>query len=359
MAFAVDKTWDEGTGYDLYNNFYVAKSNGIVHMTGYSNWNNATRLSAWTEPGVFSNPSASTFYSTSQHFDVGNEDINMDITSLVESWLSGDYPNNGIGICYTSAYESMSSDTRYISSFFTSKTNTAYAPFIEVNYNQTIKDERTQFSNNRINRLFLFTYSGNQPTNYFSAGTVNILDVNDSLIASYSPNQMQTGAYYVDVYLPNSNPGDIYNDNWTDITFNPGYDQQTFVQQFSVKKNYYTNNSKGVNQYSLKTYGIENNNIINYSGITRIYVETTTNFTNNNAYIPYGLQYQLMLNNKDEIISWTDANFTIIDNYLTYFFDIDTSWLLNNQTYNINFMINEFGTKKITEENIYFRVLFQ
>ena len=107
-----------------------------------------------------------------------------------------------------------------------------------------------------------------------------------------------------------------------------------------VQNNFYNNNSKGVNQYSLKTYGLENDSIINYSGITRIYIETTKNFTNNNAYVPYGLKYKLTLNQKDEIIPWTDANYTVIDNYLTYFFDLDTSWLLSNQTYQINFIIN-------------------
>lgn len=358
MAFAIDTPWDEGDGYDLVTNYYLEKANGLVHVTGVSNWNYATMLSGWTEPGVFNNPSASTAFFTTQHFNVGNEDLNMDITELVNQWLAGEYQNNGIGICYTQPYESISSDTRYISSFFTEKTNTAFPPFIEVNYNQTIKDDRLQFSNQKSNRLFLFTYADNQPVNYFSAATVSILDINGNFVASYSPTQMQTGVYYVDVYLQNSLPGEMYTDNWTNVTFNPGYDQQTFTQSFVIKNNYYTSNSKGVNQYSLKTYGIENNSIINYSGITRVYVETTTNFTSNNAYVPYGLQYKLTMNNKDEIISWTDANYTVIDNYLTYFFDVDTSWLLTNQTYTINFKVNELGTQKVTEEKIYFRVLF-
>ena len=358
MTFAINMPWDEGDGYDLVKNIYAEKSNGLVHITGVSNWNSATRLSTWTEPGVFENPSASTAFYTTQHFDVGNEDLEMDITTIVNSWISGGTQNNGLGVCYTRPYELMSSDTRYISAFFTEKTNTAYLPFIEVNYDQTIEDDRLQFSNQKINRLFLFTYSDNQPLNYFSAGTVDIKDADDTVVATYTPTQIQKGVYYIDVYLPNSTPGDIYSDNWNDVTFNPGYDQQTFTQYFAVKPNFYSNNSKGVNQYSLKTYGIENNSIINYSGITRVYVETTTNFTNNNAYVPYGLQYQLILNNKDEIITWTNANYTTIDNYLTYFFDIDTTWLLSNQTYNINFKINELGTQKVVEENIRFRVLF-
>ena len=358
MVFDIPMHWDEGNGYDLYNNIYAAKTNGSVRVTGYSNWNNATMLSAWTEPGIYNHPVSSATFYTSQHFDVGNEDIKMDITPLVNSWISGGSVNNGVCICYTAPYESMSSDTRYISSFFTEKTHTAYKPYLEVNYNQTIKDERLQFSNQKTNRLFLFTYADNQAINYFSAGTVNIIDATNNIISSFTPTQMQTGVYYIDVYLPNSIPGEMYSDIWTNVTFKPGFDVQNFTQYFSVKPNYYQNNSRGVNQYSLKTYGIENNTIINYSGITRVYVEATKNFTNNNVYVPYGLQYQLIMNGKDVLIPWTDLSYTSINNYLTYFFDLDTSWLVTNQTYQINFMVNELGTKRVVEENIYFRTQF-
>lgn len=357
VAFPINKFWDAGNGYDLENNLYAAKSNGMVHVTGYSNWNSATTLTSWNEPGVFANPTASTVNYATQHFDIGNENLEMDITSLVVTWLSGGSSNYGIGICYARPFELVSSDTRYISSFFTEKTNTAFLPYLEVDYNQLIEDDRLQFTNQKVNRLFLFTYSDNQPVNYFSAGTVEIKDGSDTIISSYTPTQLQKGVYYVDVYLPSATVGNIYSDVWNNVTFNAGYDQQDFTQYFVTQPSSYINNSKGVNQYSLKTYGLDNDAIIDYDGILRIYVESNTNFTNNNAYVPYGLQYKLTMNYKDEIIPWSDANYTVIDNYLTYFFDLDTTWLINNQTYMINFKINELGTKRVTDEKIYFRVI--
>jgi hypothetical protein len=63
------------------------------------------------------------------------------------------------------------------------------------------------------------------------------------------------------------------------------------------------------------------------------------------------------MNVKDEIIPWSQCNYTLIDGCLTYFFDLDTSWLLSNQTYTINFRINELGTKRVVEEKVIFRVL--
>jgi hypothetical protein len=357
ICFPVNKFWDEGRGYDLENNLYTRASDGYIRVSGYSNFNYATKLTPWDEPGVFINPTASTPFYSMQHFDLGSEDLDMDITPIVNNWLSGGSENYGLCVSYARPYELMSTDTRYVASFFTEKTNTAYKPFIEVNTNQLIQDDRLQFSNQKPNRLFLFTYSENQPKNYFSADTVVIQDRFNNILTTATPQQMGLGAYYVDIYLPNVAPGNILSDIWSGVTFVPGYDKQNFVQNFSVKQNFYKNNAKSTNNYSLKIYGLENNSIINYDGTVRIYIESSINFTNNVPYIPNGLEYNLFMNVKDEIIPWTKCNYTSIDGCLTYFFDLDTSWLLTSQNYTISFKINELGTKKVVEEKVEFRVL--
>jgi len=357
ICFPINKFWDEGRGYDLENNLYTRKSDGYIRVTGYSNFNYATKLDSWDEPGIFINPTASTPTYSTQHFDIGNEDLDMDITDIVNDWLEGNYENNGICVSYARPYELMSTDTRYVASFFTEKTNTAYKPFIEVVTNQVIQDDRVQFSNQKPNRLFLLTYSGNQSVNYFSASSVTIKNSAGAVLTTLSPQQLGKGVYYVDVYLPNVNPGNRLSDVWNGVTFVPGYDKQDFVQYFDVKQNFYKSNSKSVNAYSLKIYGLDNNSVINYDGVTRIYIDSTVNFTNNTPYVPYGLEYNLFMNVKDEIIPWSQCNYTLIDGCLTYFFDLDTSWLLSNQTYTINFRINELGTKRVVEEKVIFRVL--
>jgi hypothetical protein len=357
ICFPINKFWDEGRGYDLEQNIYTTKSNGYLRITGYSNFNYATKLTAWDEPGIFVNPTASTNFFTTQHFDIGNEDLNMDITPIVNDWLSGGSENYGLCVSYARPYELLSTDTRYVSSFFTEKTNTAYKPFIEVNTNQVIQDDRVQFSNQKPNRLFLLTYSGNQSTNYFSASTVYIKNNSGAILDTLTPNQLGEVVYYVDVYLPNVNPGTRLSDVWSGVTFVPGFDKQDFVQYFDVKPNFYKSNTKSVNNYSLNIYGLDNDTIINYDGKTRIYIDSTINYTNNTPYVPFGLEYNLFMNVKDEIIPWTQCNYTMIDGCLTYFFDLDTEWLLSNQSYVINFRINELGTKRVVEEKVKFRVL--
>ena len=104
--------------------------------------------------------------------------MDMDVTDMVKDWLSGGSQNNGFAIAYAREYELISGNTRYLSRFFTEKTNTAFKPYIEVVYDsQIVRDDRLRVANDRVSRLFLNVYSGNTSANYFSAGTVSIKTV--------------------------------------------------------------------------------------------------------------------------------------------------------------------------------------
>ena len=165
IFFPINKFWDEGKGWDLSEQKYLTHNGDSPRLTGYSNWDFATSTTSWDEPGIFSNPSASTSVVT-QHFSIGDEDINANITPIVNSWLTG-ATNYGIGIAFRRDYELISSSTRQIASFHTQNTNFYFKPFIEVNYNQTIKDDRDNVTNNRVSRLFLYTFSGGQSVNFY------------------------------------------------------------------------------------------------------------------------------------------------------------------------------------------------
>ena len=93
IVFPINKSWDAGRGYDLMGSEYIKISEGDTNLTGYSNWNSATSVDFWDEPGIFTNPTASTAQNFSQHFDVGDENLDVDITPLVNDWLSGGSPN--------------------------------------------------------------------------------------------------------------------------------------------------------------------------------------------------------------------------------------------------------------------------
>jgi hypothetical protein len=314
----------------------------------------------WDEPGIFTDPTGSTAvtnYST-QHFDLGNEDINMDITNIVNDWLSGGSTNYGLAIAYRRDFELLSTDTRYIASFFTKHTNTAYKPYIEVTYNQSFKDDRANVTTNRVCRLFLYTYSGQSAANFFSSSTVSIKTyAGADVYTGLTPTQLERGVYYVDVWMSGATKGQQYKDVWNDVTFNPGYDQQSFTQFFTVQDNYYFTNAPQVNNYSITTYGIDNDSIISTTEVMRVYVDLRVNFSTNFPKTAYDLQYRLVMNNQEEVIPWTSVNQAIMNKSSSNYFTIDTSWLLHNQTYQIQYRVNELGTLRIQPETVTFRVL--
>lgn len=358
IVFPINKSWDAGRGYDLMGSEYIKISEGDTNLTGYSNWNSATSVDFWDEPGIFTNPTASTTQNFSQHFDVGDEDLDVDITPLVNDWLSGGSQNNGLAISYSREYELNSGDTRHLSRFYTNNTNTAFKPYLEVIYDeQIIREDRLRVANNRVSRIFLNLFSGNTAANYFSAGTVSIKTAsNQDVITGLTPSQLTKGVYYVDILMTGATKSQIYKDVWNDITFEPGIDQQTFEQRFQILGNYYNNYPKEINQYVVDLYGISNNEILKKGETIRVYAETRVEYSTKSPNEYYGLEYRMIQNEITETIPWSSFNTIVIDGCTKEFMDLDTSWLLSNQNYTIELRVNELGTKRVLDEKIYFRI---
>lgn len=355
IAFPIPKFWDEGRGSDLESG-YITLKNAPTTLTGYSNWLSATSQSAWSEPGVYNNPSASTSF-VSQHFSIGSEDISIDVTDIVKNWLSGGSVNCGIAISYSRPFELLSTDTRYISSFYTNKTNSSNKPYLEVNYDQTIKDDRHCVSNNRTSRLFLYTFSGNQATNYFSAGTVNITNNSNTVIYSgLTVTHLSKGVYCVSVLMTGATKGQRYKDVWQGVSFG-AYDQTDFTNTFEIRDNYYSNGNRKTNDYAIDIYGMLNNSQLVTGEIYRIYADARIAYSSQKPTTDFGLEYRISMSTIDEIIPWTPMNISIINDCLSCYFDLDTSWLLNAQNYKIEFRISEFGTKRLIPDTLTFKVV--
>ena len=359
LAFPVDKAWDEGRGYDMLKQKTLVNLDAEHRITGYSNWHSATSTEDWTEDGVFTDPTASTVNYVYQHFDIGSEDINMDITSMVNDWLSGGSENHGLCISYARNHEIESGETRFMSSFFTKHTNYSYKPYLEVIFDgQYIKDDRMQVSNNRPSRLFLYTFSGNSAANYASASTVDIKTNSGSVVISdLVPTQLERGIYYVDVLMTGTTRGEKFKDVWKGISFDPTYDQQDITQTFSIKDNYYTSDPPSVNEYSIDVYGLDNGAKLYADEIIRVHCDLRVNYSLEQPRSSYNLKYRVVMNHEEEVIPWTNVNQAIINNKKSNYFLLDTSWLLHNQTYDVHFKIEELGTSRVLPVRTSFQVL--
>lgn len=128
----VSQSWTEGFGLDM------EKYDDL----GVTNWLTASSGSAWTSPGGDYLPSP--VYTSS--FNFGYEDLNVDITSLVEEWISGTVTNYGIGVRLTPTFESSSTDSFYTKRFFGRRSEFFYkTPWIEARFDDSIKDNRNSF----------------------------------------------------------------------------------------------------------------------------------------------------------------------------------------------------------------------
>ena len=106
---AVSGSWQEGHGLDMEGYTDLTYDN-----TG-SNWINRQGSTAWsTAGGDFYTDTSSSFDAT---FTVGDEDLEIDVTTLVEQWIDspgnvlGSKDNHGFMIKLSSSYENSTTDS--------------------------------------------------------------------------------------------------------------------------------------------------------------------------------------------------------------------------------------------------------
>jgi len=176
VVSAVSRSWSEGDGLDLEN----------YTDTDTSNWIKAAKNVSWTSPGgdYHTEP---TF---EQVFSDGLEDLEVDVSSLVEEWIAGTKQNYGFGIQLTSSQEATSStnlvgstSSYYTKRFFARGTQYFFKkPVIEARWNSSTQDDRGDFyyssslapASENLNTLYLYNYVRGQLTNIPNIGTGEI-----------------------------------------------------------------------------------------------------------------------------------------------------------------------------------------
>ena len=334
--FRVNKFWDEGCGYDYVQFTGLHPSDDITFVESASNWINATTTDLWDEAGVYSgSPSGITV--TTQHFDKGSENIEMDITDEVNSLITGGTTNYGYGLSFDRDLETkLVVPSQYVG-FFTRHTQTYYEPFVETNYNNPIKDDRKNFYRGKVNRLYFYTNLGGEPTNLDSNPSVTINDGNGVLFSSYTSNdvvQQTQGVYYIELFVPiSSSDCTIFTDTWSDITIN-GINRPDVTLQFEIKDDteYYNfGDSEGLPiEYAVNLSGIRRDEKIKRGDKRKVFVNARIPYSVNESSVIDGLQYRLYIKEgptEVNVIEWNDVNRTYLKNY----FILDTSWMIPNE----------------------------
>lgn len=205
--FAASSSWEEGRGLDL--DTYTDKTLDAVG----ANWMNASSGTLWAKPGgdfhsASNGASGGILYSKT--LPNGHEDLEVDISEMVEKWINStspsSIPNYGVGIFLTSSNEAhFSSSTgadiisrasggllhnpdgakvSYHTKKFSARSSEYFfkRPVIEARWDSTIKDDRGNFyyssslatAEENLNTLYFYNYFRGQLRNIPSIGTGEI-----------------------------------------------------------------------------------------------------------------------------------------------------------------------------------------
>lgn len=139
----VTQEWEEGYGLDLegyLDDGYVSGSGGFG-----ATWLYAASGTLWSSPGggwLTGGP-----YDKSYYFETGLEDLLLDITDVVEQWMTGTIDNYGLNVRLSSSYEDGSQLTSFYTKRFSARGSEFYMnrPCIEARWNPSVVDDRNNF----------------------------------------------------------------------------------------------------------------------------------------------------------------------------------------------------------------------
>lgn len=257
ILFKVSEFWDEGVGFDYEDGGYDFTLGNKSFDERPSNWYNRTTLDAWNVEGVYSD--SPTIIQTA-HFDNGNEDVNMDITSYVNGILLSGNTNHGLGLAFEVLYQDISPEIDQSVAFFTRYTQTFFEPYVETNFDDTILDNRNNFIEKINQNLYLYVTKGTNFYNLDSLPTVDILDSTNTPIVGLTgltTTRIRKGIYKVTFGIDGvlCDGKKFFYDNWKGLSI--GGEQISNVKQKFVPKPYTSGFTIGENPTELERYAIQ------------------------------------------------------------------------------------------------------
>ena len=366
----LSRSFEEGYGLDHEDYTDVVKQ-GIG-----SNWVQSAQGVPWTTLGG----DIVTTSSFNQYFDKGTENLQLNITDLVESWIAGTTPNYGVMVALTSSQESSSSGRSYYNKKFFGRTSEHFfkRPNIEARWDSSKKDNRGNFllsssalsAADNLHTIYFYNYYKGQLKNlanvgtgqifvqlYTSASAGNLIVTSPTVITG---GYVETGIYSASFYLTStyetvfdrwfSGSVGYYTGSFSPVSFESQNNRQEsgrYVNSLRNLKSEYSNaetvrlrlfsRSKNwsPNIYSVASNDVENNLIEDaYFKVYRL--------SDNYDIIPYGTGSD----------NHTRLSYDVSGNY----FDIDTSMLEAGYAYGIKLIYLIDGKYEEQRERFHFRI---
>ncbi len=362
IFFLIPKPWDRGKGFNYTKSFlnvgYYSPTpidpNRLVSENG-SNWFQRQNGLVWDEEGIYTNDTLSKEYDKwacgedsivigRQHFDYGNESIELDITDIFNKFLDGEKENYGIGIAYSPLLEVSESEYENYLGLFTDKTNTFFEPYVETRYEDVVSDDRSNFVLNKHNKLYLYCTIGEHLEDLDKNPIVTITDNNDevvedingTLLKDIEAKKFSRGIYYIDLTLPQMRfqADTMLFDTWDGLVYQ-GVDLEPIELDFTLKSpmNFFNigNSMEADNiTYSPLISGIREKEQIKRGDVRKLIINVRPSYTYNTYQLIDSIDLRLYVKDgtrEIDVIKWDKVNKTFTNNYYV----IDTNILIPNR----------------------------
>ena len=283
ILFPVPLMWDEGIGFDETGDYWIAGKKS--YSENGSNWYQAHNGLEWsksqygsgvTGEGIFSDTfllgeyikyihGQDSIIIGSQHFDHGNENIDIDITNYVISCLSG-ATNNGLCLAFAPTVELLEKDILQYVGFFGPHTNTFFAPVVETRIKDYGSDSRNAFYENEVNRIFIDL--NNPPVSTALTCTVECGTYSETL----NVNRVSDKTYYIDVKITNPSSKLTY------LTWN-GFANTAFSETIENKKRSVDSYKAIPQTFEPSVSRVDDNACLPQGIIRKAYVEFTARYS--------------------------------------------------------------------------------
>jgi hypothetical protein len=389
----LNAAWEEGLGLDMED------YDDLTYDIKGSNWIQRSGSTSWSAPGGDLAPGATYF---TADFPVGNEDMEIDITSLVNLW-NGDTDNNGMMIRLSSSLESQNL-SYYTKMFFGRGTNRYFdRPVIEARWDSSSQDDRgklylsssTAPAADNLNTIYMYNYVrgrlqnipsiGQDPimVSLFSGSSANTAPSGSALQLSIgggvqSSNQyavtggwVSTGVYSASfAYTGSTSIENIY-DVWFSGS-NSIPDATTAALQFKTGSitidRFEPAANSDTNRYVLSVVNKQNEYYYNQTHRIRLYARqkqwcpniytTATSVPNSLVFPSASYQVYRIIDDRPVIpydtgsVQGTRLSYDVSGNY----FDLDTSFLEPNYSYGVKFSIYDPDTSTYEEQSFTYKL---
>jgi hypothetical protein len=388
--FPLSKSFDEGSGRD------------VVYYSDYDacNFASASINDSWILNGAnFGGGAEETCdYITSsanlgginlevnQHFDVGEEDLNVDVTTIVSATLAGVLPDRGYRISFKSSQEN--DQYSYFVKRFASRSayNNAKHPKLIVKYDDSIQDDTQNLRFDSVSSIFIRNYAYDEPANILSGSSLTPITGKNSLILKLSTVlsngsgsydlfftgsqhsdglNYTTGLYSASFVIPQSNPilrnellksgSVVFTPVWASLDNTVGYLTGSKITVYPPQR---SGKAIDFKNYVVTTTGLQTLHRTNENIFIRLNVFDYTSPTiklvklpsESPALVLRRAYYQIRDASTNEILIPFDETYgstRVSSDSDGMYFNLDTSSLTKDRSYVIDIMLVIGGSKKV------------